>query len=60
MPAFDTLGPFANGYDMREDPRLYPNLLAPEDFRICDFSQDVGLDTMLKLYNPLWFDLATV
>jgi len=59
-PCFESLQPFANGYDMREDPRLYPNLLAPEDFRICDFSQDVGLDTMLKLYNPLWFDLATV
>lgn len=51
--------PFPNGYNMTEDPRLYPNVNAPEDFRICDLSQDVGLDALLNLYNPLWFDLTT-
>ena len=56
---FDSLKPFQNDYDMRTDGRLYPNINAPEDFRICDLSQDVGLDTMLNVYNPLWFDLTT-
>ena len=60
IPCFEQLRPFDNGYDMKTDPRLYPNEQAPEDFRICDFSQDVGLQNLLKLYNPLWFDLATV
>lgn len=56
---FDALQPYQNGYNMKDDPRLYPNINAPEDFRICDFSQDVGLDVLLNLYNPLWFDLTT-
>lgn len=57
--AFDALRPYNNGYDMRTDPRLYPNINAPETFRICDLTQDVGLDTLINLYNPLWFDLTT-
>ncbi|MGQ0796679.1 MAG: substrate-binding domain-containing protein [Methanobacteriota archaeon] len=57
---YETLPTYANGWDMRTDPRLYPNIYAPDDFRICDFSQDVGLSTLLKYYNPLWFDLAAV
>ncbi len=51
--------PFPNGYNMTTDPRLYPNKNAPEDFAICDLSQDVGFDTMENVYNPLWFDLTT-
>jgi len=50
--------PYPNGWNMSQDPRLYPNKHAPELFRICDPSQDVGLKTLLTLYNPLWFDLA--
>jgi len=56
---FDALPPFPNGYNMKDDARLYPNIYAPEDFRICDFAQDIGLDALLNLYNPLWFDLTT-
>jgi len=61
--AYDTDDPnqpweFPNGYDTRDDPRLYPNRFAPAEFRVCDPSRDVGLATLLRLYNPIWFDLA--
>lgn len=55
-----TTNPYPNGWNVTQDERLYPNLLAPDTFRLCDLSQDVGLDNLLRLYNPLWFDLATV
>lgn len=60
-PCYEYLlaNPYPNGWNMSEDPRLYPNVYAPDDFRICDLSKDVGLSTLLDLYNPLWFDLAT-
>lgn len=54
-PWFD----FPSGWVMKEDPRLYPNIYAKEDFRFCEITRDVGLNTLLSLYNPLWFDLAT-
>src|SRR2546425_479865 len=57
---FDLLTPFANGYDMRADPRLYPNLLAPDDWNRCDLPRDVGADVLVKEYNPLWFNLTSV
>lgn len=56
---FDLLQPFANGYDMRADPRLYPNLLAPDDWNRCDIPRDVGVDVLVNAYNPLWFDLTS-
>lgn len=57
---FDALKPFPNEthYDMREDPVLYPNIWAKEDFRRCDISGDVGLRALLNLYNPVWFELT--
>ena len=57
---FDLLTPFANGYDMRADSRLYPNLLAPDDWNRCDLPRDVGADVLVKEYNPLWFNLTSV
>jgi spermidine/putrescine-binding protein len=51
--------PFPSGWIMSEDPRLYPNIYDPDKFRVCDPSRDIGLDTMRRLYNPLWFDLVT-
>ncbi len=55
-----TAHPFPNGYDMTADPRLYPNLLAPDDWARCDLPRDVGTYTLLNEYNPLWFDLTSV
>lgn len=59
---FDWLvqNPFANGYDMTQDTRLYPNLLAPDDWARCDIPRDVGLYALDNEYNPLWFDLTSV
>ncbi len=57
---FDLLTPFPNGYDMRADARLYPNLLAPDDWYRCDLPRDVGADVLVKQYNPLWFNLTSV
>jgi spermidine/putrescine-binding protein len=57
---FDLLTAFPNGYDMRNDARLYPNLLAPDDWYRCDLPRDVGADVLVKQYNPLWFNLTSV
>jgi spermidine/putrescine transport system substrate-binding protein len=59
---FDWLvsNPFPNGYDMTADVRLYPNLLAPDDWARCDIPRDVGTYALLNEYNPLWFDLTSV
>ncbi len=51
-------GGFASGWKMTEEPILYPDIYAPEDFHRCDASGDVGLKALLNLYNPLWFDLT--
>lgn len=50
---------YQNGYKMWLDPMLYPNVVAPESLRVCDISRYANLDTILNLYNPLWFDLTT-
>ncbi len=55
-----TANPFPNGYDMTQDPRLYPNLLAPDDWARCDIPRDVGLFALENEYNPLWFELTSV
>ncbi len=52
--------PFPNGYNMTDDDRLYPNLLAPDVWARCDLPRDVGTYTLLNEYNPLWFDLTSV
>lgn len=57
---FDLLQPFPNGYDMTQDPRLYPNLLLPDVWAYCDVPRDVGLYALENEYNPLWFDLTSV
>lgn len=54
-----TLNPFPNGYDMTTDSRLYPNILAPDDWARCDVPRDVGLFALDNEYNPLWFDLTS-
>ncbi len=54
-----TAHPFANGYDMTQDVRLYPNTLAPDIWALCDIPRDVGLDALVNEYNPLWFDLTS-
>lgn len=55
---YEALKPYNNGWDMRSEPVLYPNIYAREDFKLCDISGDVGLNALLNLYNPLWFDLT--
>ncbi len=52
--------PFPNGYDMTKDERLYPNLLLPDVWAMCDVPRDVGLYALENEYNPLWFDLTSV
>src|SRR2546427_12134801 len=44
---------------MRADPRLYPTLLAPDDWNRCDLPRDVGADVLVKAYNPLWLNLTS-
>ena len=54
--AYDLLQPMgASGqWDMRTDPRLYPD---DETFKRLDLIQDVGLDVLQQIYNPLWDEL---
>ncbi len=58
---FDWLAsnPFPNGYNMTMDPRLYPNLLAHDDWARCDIPRDVGTSVLLNEYNPIWFELTS-
>lgn len=44
---------------MSMDPILYPNIYDTEGFRRLDISGDVGLDTLIHLHNPTWFDLTS-
>ena len=52
--------PFPNGWNMAEEPVLYPNIYDKPGFARCDMSGDVGLNALLNEYNPLWFDLTSV
>ncbi len=51
--------PYPNGWNMAEDPILYPNIYDTAAFQRCDIQGDVGLDALLNEYDPLWFGLTT-
>ncbi len=56
---YDRLMPYPNGWDMRKEEVLYPNVVKPEVLRVCDLAPLPDVDTLVNVYNPLWFDLTT-
>ncbi len=51
--------PYPNGWNMAEDPILYPNIYDPAVMDRCDIQGDVGYDVLLNEYDPIWFGLTT-
>lgn len=55
LKAKSMLVPASNGYDMREDLRLYPDEIT---WRRFDLTLDVGLEVVNGIYKELWDQLA--
>ncbi len=46
--------PITNGWDLANDPRLYPDAT---EFQRLDLAVDVGIDVVKNLYTPAWNEL---